>query len=153
MESTREGKQVHGHVLKLGLDSNAFVHTSLINMYAQNGELGNARLVFDESPLRDAVSYTALITGYVSIGCIENARELFDETPIRDVLVLNRVLFSWGSGLGLGLTNMDLAAFDLFESLECDFMEYDDWWLYTYELLERTLRPFSAHATIKYGAE
>ncbi|KAH0970376.1 hypothetical protein GBA52_022532 [Prunus armeniaca] len=42
--ASHEAKQIHGHVLKLGLDSDAFVHTSLINMYAQNGELDNARL-------------------------------------------------------------------------------------------------------------
>ncbi|OMP09144.1 hypothetical protein COLO4_05756 [Corchorus olitorius] len=90
--STQEGKQIHGQVLKLGLDSDAFVHTSLINMYAQNGELGNAQLVFDKSPLRDAVSYTALITGYVSIGYMENARKLFDEIPIRDVVSWNAMI-------------------------------------------------------------
>ncbi|KAJ4842116.1 hypothetical protein Tsubulata_033939 [Turnera subulata] len=43
MEATQEGKQVHGHILKLGLGDNAFVHSSLINMYAQSGELGYAR--------------------------------------------------------------------------------------------------------------
>ncbi|XVE54382.1 hypothetical protein DITRI_Ditri03aG0076300 [Diplodiscus trichospermus] len=90
--SAQKGRQIHGQVLKLGLESDAFVHTSLINMYAQNGELGNAQLVFDKSYLRDAVSYTALITGYVSIGCMENARELFDEIPIRDVVSWNAMI-------------------------------------------------------------
>ncbi|XP_017983917.1 PREDICTED: pentatricopeptide repeat-containing protein At1g08070, chloroplastic [Theobroma cacao] len=90
--SSQEGKQIHGQVLKLGLESDAFVHTSLINMYAQNGEFGNARLVFDKSHLRDTVSYTALITGYVSIGYMENARKLFDEIPIRDVVSWNAMI-------------------------------------------------------------
>lgn len=89
---TQEGRQIHGQVLKFGLDSDAFVHTSLINMYAQNGELGDAHLVFDKSLLRDAVSYTALITGYVSIGYMENARKLFDEIPIRDVVSWNAMI-------------------------------------------------------------
>ncbi|KDO80307.1 hypothetical protein CISIN_1g043060mg [Citrus sinensis] len=79
-----EGKQIHAHVLKLGLESDPFVHTSLINMYAQNGELESARLVFNKSSLRDAVSYTALITGYASRGYLDDARQLFDEMPIRE---------------------------------------------------------------------
>ncbi|BFG40050.1 hypothetical protein CerSpe_263240 [Prunus speciosa] len=87
-----EGKQIHGHVLKLGLDSDAFVHTSLINMYAQNGELDNARLVFDKSSFRDVVSFTALITGYVSRGCMDDARHLFDEIPVRDVVSWNAMI-------------------------------------------------------------
>ena len=32
MASTKEGKEIHGQVLKLGLDSDAFVHTSIINV-------------------------------------------------------------------------------------------------------------------------
>ncbi|GMY36094.1 pentatricopeptide repeat-containing protein At1g08070, chloroplastic [Fagus crenata] len=90
--ATHEGKQIHAHVLKLGLESDAFVHTSLINMYAQNGELGNARLVFDKSILRDAVSFTALISGYVSKGYMDDARRLFDEIPVKDVVSWNAMI-------------------------------------------------------------
>ncbi|XP_010557591.1 PREDICTED: pentatricopeptide repeat-containing protein At1g08070, chloroplastic [Tarenaya hassleriana] len=88
----REGKQVHGHVLKHGLDLDLYVHTSLISMYAQNGELEDAHMVFDNSPHRDAVSFTAIITGYASKGCIENARKLFDEIPVRDVVSWNAMI-------------------------------------------------------------
>ncbi|GAB4832888.1 hypothetical protein Ancab_006906 [Ancistrocladus abbreviatus] len=90
------GKQIHGQVLKLGLDSDAFVHTSLINMYAQIGELGYARLVFEKSSLRDAVSFTALITGYASRGLLDDARVLFDEIPVRDVVSWNAMIAGYG---------------------------------------------------------
>ncbi|KAK9130747.1 hypothetical protein Sjap_011234 [Stephania japonica] len=90
--AAQEGKQIHGHVLKLDLDGDAFVHTSLINMYARNGELKDARLVFDKSPLRDAVSYTAMITGYASAGYFDDARKLFDEMPNRDVVSWNAII-------------------------------------------------------------
>uniref|UniRef100_A0A803MQB4 DYW domain-containing protein n=1 Tax=Chenopodium quinoa TaxID=63459 RepID=A0A803MQB4_CHEQI len=90
--NTQEGKQVHGHVLKLGLDSDVFVHTALINMYAQIGDLDCARKVFDKSPLRDPVSYTALITGFVSRGCLEDAHKLFDEIPVKDVVSWNAMI-------------------------------------------------------------
>ncbi|KNA12201.1 hypothetical protein SOVF_127900 [Spinacia oleracea] len=89
---TREGKQIHGHVLKFGLDSDAFVHTSLINMYAQNGELDCARKVFDKSHLRDPVSFTALISGYASKGYLDDARKLFDEIPVKDVVSWNAMI-------------------------------------------------------------
>ncbi|KAH7572387.1 hypothetical protein JRO89_XS04G0247400 [Xanthoceras sorbifolium] len=85
-------KQIHAHILKLGLESDAFVHTSLINMYAQNGDLDSARLVFDKSSLRDAVSYTALISGYASKGCLDDAKQLFDEMPVRDVVSWNAMI-------------------------------------------------------------
>ncbi|CAO2841264.1 unnamed protein product [Amaranthus hypochondriacus] len=90
--SSHIGKQVHGHVLKLGLDADPFVHTSLINMYAQNGDLICAQQVFDKSSLRDPVSYTALITGYSSKGYLENARKVFDEMPVKDVVSWNAMI-------------------------------------------------------------
>ncbi|KAF8370236.1 hypothetical protein HHK36_031727 [Tetracentron sinense] len=90
--ATHEGRQIHTHVLKLGLDSDAFVHTSLINMYARNVELSDARLVFDKSSLRDAVSFTALITGYASGGYLDDAQRLFDEIPVRDVVSWNAII-------------------------------------------------------------
>ncbi|KAL3535830.1 hypothetical protein ACH5RR_004291 [Cinchona calisaya] len=86
------GKQVHGCVLKLGLESDVYIHTSIITMYAQIGQLGYARQVFDKSCLRDAVSFTALISGYVSRGCLDEARKLFDEIPVRDVVSWNAMI-------------------------------------------------------------
>ncbi|OVA10360.1 Pentatricopeptide repeat [Macleaya cordata] len=92
---TQEGKQIHTHVLKMGLESDPFIHTSLINMYARNGELVDARLVFDKSSLRDAVSFTALITGYASGGYLDDARRLFDEIPVRDVVSWNAIIAAY----------------------------------------------------------
>ncbi|KAK7264958.1 hypothetical protein RJT34_32572 [Clitoria ternatea] len=91
-KATLEGKQLHAHVLKLAIHSNPHVHTSLIHMYSSVGQLDYARLVFDKSTLRDAVSFTALITGYVSEGYVDNARHLFDEIPTKDVVSWNAMI-------------------------------------------------------------
>ncbi|KAK6146159.1 hypothetical protein DH2020_020028 [Rehmannia glutinosa] len=90
--ASHTGKQVHGQVFKFGLEDDVYVHTSLINMYAQQGSLDDARLVFDKSSFRDAVSFTALITGYISKGYVDKARELFDKMPIRDVVSWNAMI-------------------------------------------------------------
>ncbi|XP_070033176.1 pentatricopeptide repeat-containing protein At1g08070, chloroplastic [Nicotiana tomentosiformis] len=89
---TQMGKMIHGHVFKLGLMNDVYVHASLINMYAQNGELDDARLVFDKSSKRDAVSFTALINGYALKGRVDDARKLFDEMPVRDVVSWNAMI-------------------------------------------------------------
>ncbi|XP_076926041.1 pentatricopeptide repeat-containing protein At1g08070, chloroplastic-like [Bidens hawaiensis] len=92
IEGLNEGKQVHGHVLKLGVCSDKFVHTSLIDFYVKVGEVEDARLVFDKSSMRDAVSFTALITGYTNQGRLEDARKLFNEMPVRDVVSWNSII-------------------------------------------------------------
>ncbi|MQL96391.1 hypothetical protein Taro_029064 [Colocasia esculenta] len=91
-DAIREGRQVHAQVLKLGFASDAFVHTSLITMYARNGELCDARRVFDVGHLRDVVSFTALIKGYVLCGQLDVARRLFDVIPTRDVVSWNTMI-------------------------------------------------------------
>ncbi|KAG8372972.1 hypothetical protein BUALT_Bualt12G0122600 [Buddleja alternifolia] len=92
LSTANAGKQVHGQVFKFGLENDVYVHTSLINMYAQHGNLDDARMVFDKSNFRDAVSFTALITGYISRGYVDNARELFDTIPVRDVVSWNAMI-------------------------------------------------------------
>ncbi|KAK7330142.1 hypothetical protein VNO77_24328 [Canavalia gladiata] len=90
--ATFEGKQLHALALKLALNSHPHVHSSLINMYSRVGELDYARLVFDKSTLRDAVSFTALLTGYVSEGYVDHARRLFDEISTKDVVSWNAMI-------------------------------------------------------------
>ncbi|XP_027330759.1 pentatricopeptide repeat-containing protein At1g08070, chloroplastic [Abrus precatorius] len=90
--ATHEGKQLHAHVLKLALHSHPHVHSSIIHMYSSVGELTCARLVFDKSTLRDAVSFTALVTGYVSEGYVDDARRLFDKIPAKDVVSWNAMI-------------------------------------------------------------
>ncbi|XP_065851397.1 pentatricopeptide repeat-containing protein At1g08070, chloroplastic-like [Euphorbia lathyris] len=92
ISGTREGKQIHAHILKLGLEQDAFVRSSLITMYAQNCDLGNARSLFEKSYMRNVVSLTALITGYASGGFLDEARQLFDEIPVKDVVSWNAMI-------------------------------------------------------------
>ncbi|XP_065864958.1 putative pentatricopeptide repeat-containing protein At3g23330 [Euphorbia lathyris] len=63
-----EGIQVHDLVVKLGFLSDVFVGTSLLHFYGAY-ELGlNARMVFDEMPDKNVVSWTAMMVAYADIG-------------------------------------------------------------------------------------
>ncbi|CAA6666373.1 unnamed protein product [Spirodela intermedia] len=92
MAAAWQGRQAHAQALKLGLAGDAFVHTSLINMYARSGELLDARRVFDAGCLRDAVSFTALIKGYLLWGELASARQMFDRMPKKDVIAWNAII-------------------------------------------------------------
>ncbi|KAI8014147.1 Nicotianamine aminotransferase A [Camellia lanceoleosa] len=56
--------------LRTGLGFDMYVGTSLIDMYVKCGELSDARMVFDELPVRDVSSWNALIAGYMKDGMI-----------------------------------------------------------------------------------
>lgn len=92
MAAAGQGRQAHAQALKLGLAGDAFVHTSLINMYARSGELRDARRVFDAGCLRDAVSFTAMIKGCLLWGELATARQLFDRMPNKDVVAWNAMI-------------------------------------------------------------
>lgn len=74
---TQEGKKVHGFVVKTGLDLDTYVCNSLIDMYAQLGKVEYFKLLFEEMPERDAVSWNVMISGYVRCRRFEDAINVF----------------------------------------------------------------------------
>ncbi|KAF7812977.1 putative pentatricopeptide repeat-containing protein [Senna tora] len=78
-ENIRFGLQLHGAVLKVGLDYNLFVGNGLIAMYGKCGYLFEARRVLDEMPSRDAVSWNAMVAGYAQNGRFDEALEICQE--------------------------------------------------------------------------
>ncbi|CAD5193408.1 unnamed protein product [Musa acuminata subsp. malaccensis] len=73
------GEQLHAWIVKLSFDSDAFIGSSLVDVYARNGNLGLAQLVFDRIQLKDVVCYNCLILGYGRTGVIEGLVSLFVE--------------------------------------------------------------------------
>ncbi|XP_050229373.1 uncharacterized protein LOC126678522 [Mercurialis annua] len=90
------GKSLHGFVVKTGFDFDMFVGSSLVDMYAKCGELGDARKMFDEMPERNVVSWSGLIYGYAQVGEDEEALRLFKEALFEDLEVND---FTYSSAL------------------------------------------------------
>ncbi|KAF5191373.1 Pentatricopeptide repeat-containing protein [Thalictrum thalictroides] len=90
LQNCKLGEQVHGDVLKLGFLYDIFVGNTLILMYSSCGSMVEGGKLFDEMPMRTAVSWTVMISGYAKKGDVENARFIFDNAPIKDIVI-------WGS--------------------------------------------------------
>ncbi|KAJ7000039.1 pentatricopeptide repeat-containing protein DOT4 [Populus alba x Populus x berolinensis] len=75
--SAKEGKWVHGFLLKLGLGSYNAVVNSLIAFYLKIRRVDVARKLFDELSDRDVISWNSMISGYVANGFSEKGVELF----------------------------------------------------------------------------
>jgi len=86
-----EAKQIHAHVVKIGLDRDLYIRNALVSFYSAWFELGRSKRVFEEcTSARDVVSWNAMVTGCARAGEIGAAEELFEKMPERDVI-------SWGS--------------------------------------------------------
>ncbi|ERM95233.1 hypothetical protein AMTR_s00009p00268260 [Amborella trichopoda] len=75
----RPGLQIHCLATKVGLDSDVFVVSSLLDMYAKCGRITSARHVFNTIDEPNVVSWTSMISGYVRSEDGEEALRLFSQ--------------------------------------------------------------------------
>lgn len=71
------GMQVHANAMKLGLDSNVYVGSSLINMYAKCKRIDDAKEVFDALTEKNEVLWNAMLGGYSQNGYAHEVVNLF----------------------------------------------------------------------------
>lgn len=89
------GQSLHCFVLKTGYDSDVFVGSSIVDMYAKCGDIVFSRRVFNEMPERNVVSWSGMIYGYTQMGEHEEALRLFKQVLMeRDVGVNDFTLSS-----------------------------------------------------------
>lgn len=74
---SRLGHGILGHVAKMNYDGDIYVRNALIHFLASCGELETAHQVFDESCVRDLVSWNSLINGYVKCGRGDEALRVY----------------------------------------------------------------------------
>ncbi|KAA8525627.1 hypothetical protein F0562_007491 [Nyssa sinensis] len=65
-----EGRQIHAHVMKVGVDLDICVSGGLLDIYIKCGDMVHACKVFQGIPAPDDVAWTAMISG-----CVENEDE------------------------------------------------------------------------------
>ncbi|CAN6694930.1 unnamed protein product [Malus baccata var. baccata] len=80
------GGEVLGHVMQLGLYLDMFVHNAVIHMLVSCRELEAAHKVFDESCVRDLVSWNSLINGYVRCGLACEALRIYRQMEVEGVV-------------------------------------------------------------------
>ncbi|GFY83910.1 tetratricopeptide repeat (TPR)-like superfamily protein [Actinidia rufa] len=81
-----EGKQVHGYLVKLGFESQIYIMTALVDMYAKSCCVADARKGFDYLQEPDIVLWTSMIGGYVQNGENEDALILYGKMQMGCIL-------------------------------------------------------------------
>ncbi|KAM3340975.1 pentatricopeptide repeat-containing protein, mitochondrial [Capsicum galapagoense] len=92
LDDSNLGKQLHGVSIKLGLNSNVYVGSSLLNLYVKLSSVDEARLVFEDTHEPNAVSYTSLLCGYLKEDRFDEAMEVFRVIPERNVVSWNAMI-------------------------------------------------------------
>ncbi|KAM0065215.1 putative tetratricopeptide-like helical domain superfamily [Helianthus debilis subsp. tardiflorus] len=88
----RMGVGLIGHVIRLGFDTDVYVHNAVIHMLVSCGELDDAHKVFDESCVRDLVSWNSIINGYVKSGkpweALRLYRQMYEDGILPDEVTM-----------------------------------------------------------------
>ncbi|CAI9773326.1 unnamed protein product [Fraxinus pennsylvanica] len=71
------GTQIHGLIVRCGLDMDTLVTNTLVTMYAKCRCLFDARKLFDSVKQADRVTWNGMIGGYVQNGYMDEALDLF----------------------------------------------------------------------------
>ncbi|KAI5673717.1 hypothetical protein M9H77_14081 [Catharanthus roseus] len=71
------GKCIHDQVIRMRLEDNLYVGTSLIDMYCKCGRVVMARKAFDQMKEKNVKSWTAMIAGYGMHGQAKEALKVF----------------------------------------------------------------------------
>lgn len=73
------GQQLHGGIVRRGLNNNLVLSNALIDMYAKCGIVADSHKIFSEMSRTNLVSWTSMMIGYGAHGHGKEAVELFNE--------------------------------------------------------------------------
>ncbi|XP_030547967.1 pentatricopeptide repeat-containing protein At3g02330, mitochondrial [Rhodamnia argentea] len=79
------GKQIHAQILKLELQADVYICSTLVDMYSKCGNLKDSQLMFEKAPKRDFVTWNAMICGYAHHGLGEEALQVFERMQVENV--------------------------------------------------------------------
>ncbi|KAK8653103.1 hypothetical protein V6N13_127118 [Hibiscus sabdariffa] len=75
----KEGRSVHGFLIKNGMKSNIIIDTALVNLYCNCQKVGLASRMFDKITNRNRVCWNAMILGHCIHGNPEDGLKLFSD--------------------------------------------------------------------------
>ncbi|CAN8258379.1 unnamed protein product [Cochlearia groenlandica] len=73
------GKEIHGYAIRKGIDTDVYIGSSLVDMYAKSARIEDSERVFSHLTCRDSISWNSLVAGYVQNGRYNEALRLFRE--------------------------------------------------------------------------
>ncbi|KAJ8754527.1 hypothetical protein K2173_005688 [Erythroxylum novogranatense] len=72
-----ESKQLHAFAIKASMDTNVFMGTALLDVYAKCSLIQDASRVFEDMPERNPVMWSSMVSGYVQNELYEEALVLY----------------------------------------------------------------------------
>eukprot|EP01018_Ginkgo_biloba_P030203 Gb_04430 [translate_table: standard] len=82
ISALQQGKKIHNHIIKRGIESDVVVASALVGMYAKCGSMDSARHLFDTMSHRDVAAWNTMIANYAQSGHFDEALKLFNQMEL-----------------------------------------------------------------------
>ncbi|XVF31646.1 hypothetical protein REPUB_Repub17cG0009000 [Reevesia pubescens] len=79
------GKQIHAQIIKLVLQSDVYICSTLVDMYSKCGNMHDSKIMFEKATNRDFVTWNAMICGYAQHGLGEEALKIFEDMVVENI--------------------------------------------------------------------
>ncbi|KAL6195524.1 hypothetical protein ACLB2K_031143 [Fragaria x ananassa] len=89
----RCGKEVHAYALVIGVETDVYVRSALVDMYAKCGFIYEAKTLFCRMSERNTVTWNSMIFGYANHGYCTEAIELFNKMKTEGSMKLDYLTF------------------------------------------------------------
>ncbi|XP_011628060.2 pentatricopeptide repeat-containing protein At2g27610 [Amborella trichopoda] len=123
-----QGMELHGWLIKSGLEEDVSISNSIITMYAKCSDLSRAKKVFKSMPSHDIVSWNAMLSGHLQNKQTEDSFNLFYELIFSgispDKASLNIMLSASSASASLG-SGREIHAYLLKNFCEVDVSTYN----------------------------
>lgn len=115
------GSQIHTQTIIIGgFGSDLYVGNTMIDFYVRCGFLQCAHKVFDEMPVKDAISWTSLIVAYTKSSDMDSAGELFVGLPVKDMVAWTAMI------TGFAQNAKPREALEFFEKMQRNGIQTDE---------------------------
>ncbi|CAN4126075.1 unnamed protein product [Withania somnifera] len=98
LAAKRQGKELHGSIMRLNFESHVPVGNALIEMYSKTGSLKNAIMVFEQMRIKDVVTWTTMISAYGMYGkgkkALSSFQQMRETGTIPDHIVFVAVIYA-----------------------------------------------------------
>ncbi|XP_011626696.1 pentatricopeptide repeat-containing protein At3g62890-like [Amborella trichopoda] len=89
------GRQIHAHLLTLGLHTHVYVATCLLHLYGASNLFQEALRLFDELPHKNTVTWNTMISACAKSHAPHQARALFDLMPHKNLVSWSAVISAY----------------------------------------------------------
>ncbi|OVA12164.1 Pentatricopeptide repeat [Macleaya cordata] len=125
LSNIKNGKELHGFVVRNDLENQGILRCVLVDMYAKCGFMDYACKIYSQTSEKDVNIQNVMLSSFIGCGKIDDAKLVFDQMDERNTISWNSIL------VGFTKSESKDETFKLFKRMQEENIEFDSLTLVT----------------------